>query len=132
LQRTVTHHQEKDMNATSNRTRTLGLMLGFAGTLGLALSAHAGVQRPSAGQKSAVVRYDDLSLDSAAGVKTLYARLSIAADQVCGSAPGRVELRQVMAFRSCHASALNDAVAKIGNRNLQALHRASTDSSAVG
>jgi hypothetical protein len=52
--------------------------------------------------------------------------------QVCGSAPAGSKLRRVMAFRSCHEAALNDAVAKIGNRNLQALHRASTNSSSVG
>ena len=120
------------MNATSNKTRALALMFGFAGTLGLGFSAHAGDQSPTVDQKSAVVRYDDLSLDSAAGVKTLYARLSNAAVQVCGSAPGRVELRELMAFRSCHESALSDAVARIGNRNLQALHRASSSANSVG
>jgi len=120
------------MKSASKQTRALGLMFGFVGTLGLAVSAHAGEQAPTADHKSSVVRYDDLSLETAAGVKTLYARLSNAANQVCGSAPGTVELRARMAFRTCYDSALTDAVAKIGNRNLQALHRASSSSTTVG
>jgi len=120
------------MKSASKQTRALGLMFGFVGTLGLAVSAHAGDRSPAADHKSSVVRYDDLSLETAAGVKTLYARLSSAANQVCGSVPGKVELRVAMAYRTCVDSALNDAVAKIGNRNLQALHRASSSSTTVG
>ena len=118
------------MNRHSIKTRTFGLMLGFVGTLGVAFAAHAGDEMPSTAfvHESAVVRYDDLSLDSAAGIKALYARLTHAAARVCGSEPHVAELRRRAQYRSCYNSALNKAIDKIGNDNLQALQKAESRS----
>jgi UrcA family protein len=122
------------MNRHSIKTRTFGLMLGFVGTLGVAFAAHAGDEMPSTAfvHESAVVRYDDLSLDSAAGIKALYARLTHAAAQVCGSQPHVAELRRLAQYRSCYNSALNKAIDKIDNDNLQALHEDRSATKTVG
>ena len=104
---------------TSSRTRLDARIRRYAR---LDVAANAGEQRQRPPQKSSVVRYDDLNLDTAAGIKILYARLSNAANQVCGSAPDTVDLRGAAGHRACFDSALSNAVDKIGNRNLQALH----------
>ena len=122
------------MSTSSIRIRTLGLMFGFVSTLGLALSAQAGdVQQTTAViHESAVVRFDDLSLESSAGIKALYARLSNAAERVCGGQPNKMELRQLGAYRNCYHKALSRAVEKVGNDQLHALHQADSRSNKVG
>jgi len=126
--------RRKAMKTRSIKLRAIGLLLGCAGTLGMAVAANAhGVTHASAnGHKSSVVRYDDLNLDTAAGIKVLYARLSNAASHVCGSQAYTVDLRGAAAHRACFDSALNNAVEKIGNQNLQALHQDSNVSHRVG
>ena len=122
------------MSTSSIRIRTLGFMSGLVSTLAIALSAQAGdVQQTTAViHESAVVRFDDLSLESSAGIKALYARLSNAAERVCGGQPNKMELRQLGAYRNCYHSALSKAVDKVGNDQLHALHQADTRSNKVG
>ena len=67
-------------------------------------------------------KYSDLDLNSAAGNKVLYARLSAAAERACGNAPSARDLKRQAQYRACYDSALNRAVDKIGSRELQALH----------
>ena len=69
-----------------------------------------------------VVQYADLDLNSAAGNKVLYARLSAAAERACGNEPSARELKRQVQYRACYDKALNRAVDKIGSRELQALH----------
>jgi hypothetical protein len=56
----------------------------------------------------------------------LYRRLRVASASVCRQHEGK-ELRQVAAARACYNEALDNAVAKVGNSELSALHQASSD-----
>ena len=98
-------------------------MLGVAGLL-VALSGQA-AERVMLGTRvtSVTVAYGDLNLSSPAGTKALYARLESAAGQVCGGEPNLLqELQKQTSFRSCYDQALDNAVRKIDDDRLQALH----------
>jgi UrcA family protein len=115
------------MNTTETH-RTFGfgktLMLGVAGLL-VALSGQA-AERVMLGTNvtSVTVAYDDLNLSSPNGAKALYARLESAASKVCGGEPNLLqELQKHSNFRSCYHQALDNAVDKVADPRLQALHR---------
>jgi UrcA family protein len=61
-------------------------------------------------------------LNSTAGNKVLYARLSAAAERACGNPPKAQGLQRQLQYRACYDSALDKAVDKVGSRELQALH----------
>jgi UrcA family protein len=130
----MTTQEQSNMNASSIKTRTIGLMIGFVGSLGVALSAQAGDTSRFAPTKheSVVVRYDDLNLDAAAGVKALYARIANAADRACGGTPYANELRRKNEYRACYDRAMSKAVQKVGNQYLQAMHQRRAGGSSVG
>ena len=71
------------MNRHDLRTRMIASVVAFAGTFGLALAAQAGEPGTAPAEKhdDVVVRYADLDLASAEGVKVLYAPLSSAAER---------------------------------------------------
>jgi UrcA family protein len=58
---------------------------------------------------SVTVRYDDLNLNTPAGVDALYARLRAAARQVCNVGQGRSLIDQIAA-KACYRQALGTAV----------------------
>ena len=122
------------MNTSPRKFAAIGLMMGVASALCVAVSAHAGSTADSAVRQheSVVVQYGDLNLNSGIGIKSLYSRLENAADKVCGRKPDVKELRMTMQYRACYQGALDRAVDKIGNRNLHGLHQAGTTSRRVG
>lgn len=70
---------------------------------------------------SVVVRYDELRLNTTAGVAQLHARLRAAAKQVCGPSDTRVlSLRE--AYQRCVNDALSQSVDSVGNSNLTRYH----------
>jgi UrcA family protein len=69
------------------------------------------------------VKYADLNLSQQADTGELYSRLQAAAARVC-SLRGTRELSQFMQRRACYNEALSDAVAKVDNSALTALHDA--------
>ena len=69
------------------------------------------------------VRYDDLNLNTSAGVDALYARLRTAARTACDVRGGR-PLAEIMAARACYQDALGTAVDNVRSQPLSALHRA--------
>jgi UrcA family protein len=92
-------------------------------TLGVAPVVQAGdATAPGVVRTQVVVDYADLDLDSVAGNKTLYARLSQAAERACGPEPQGYNLRAQSKYRHCHEAALTKAVDRIGSPELQALH----------
>jgi UrcA family protein len=119
------------MNVTMLRTRIFGTALALAGTIGLALPAHAGAPA-GATHTAVVVRYGDLNLAAPDGAKTLYARLEAAADKACGGEPGAQQLSQQAAYRACYDRAMQKAVDKIGRAQVQAVHSARVAGSRVG
>lgn len=111
------------MHGEERSNPLLAGMLAAAVTLGLATAAQAGEAIHAPGHYvSVVVDYSDLDLGSAAGNRTLYARLSSAADRACGSSPPMQELWRRAAYYECYDTAMSRAVDAVGSRELQALH----------
>lgn len=70
---------------------------------------------------SVTVNYSDLNLNHMAGVDTLYKRLRLAGNRVCGPVYGMDELNPAQDwqnFRTCYKNALDGAAAKVGNQQL--------------
>lgn len=65
-----------------------------------------------AGSVSRVVKYGDLDLNSPEGAKTLYKRISIAAESLCDRLESRV-LTQHRVFMRCVRESVNRAVADV-------------------
>ena len=63
------------------------------------------------------VRYEDLNLNTDAGVQALYKRIQGAAKEVCGGVDGR-DLQVARAHQACVARAVADAVATVNNQML--------------
>jgi UrcA family protein len=121
------------MNVHNTKTRLLGSMVAFAGTFGLALAAQAGDVAPAAPKHDdVVVRYADLNLNSEAGVRVLYARLSDAAARACGDEPIGLDLKARAQYEECFDRTLEKAVGKVGNPDVQALHRVRKEGARVG
>ena len=70
---------------------------------------------------SITVSFRDLDLSSIAGATTLYHRIQSAANQVCGYAPG-ADLIERAAWQACVRGATADAVRKVNNPLLTAVH----------
>lgn len=122
------------MNVHNARARILGSIAACAGTLGLALAAHAGDVNTATAAKhdDVVVRFADLNLNSDDGAKALYARLSAAAGRACGGEPATRDFKARREYRACYDRALEKAVHKVGHAGVQALHAVRTEASAVG
>ena len=111
------------MPTNTRQTRTLATMIAVLATAGFASTAQAGDAADSGARYSdVVVHYSDLDLNSGAGNKALYARLSSAAERACGKEPNMRDLKRHAQYRACYQERLNGAVDKIGTRELQALH----------
>jgi UrcA family protein len=63
------------------------------------------------------VRFQDLNLNTDAGVQVLYKRIRRAANQVCGDVSGR-DLAVAQAHEACVERAVADAVATVNNQML--------------
>jgi UrcA family protein len=70
--------------------------------------------------RSVTVSYRDLDLSSPEGANVLYRRIQAAAREVCGH-PGADLLEQGI-WKSCYRDAIADAVAKVDNPLLTAIH----------
>jgi UrcA family protein len=75
----------------------------------------------AAGTRAVTVRYDDLNLGTDSGVRTLYARLTRAAELVCPDSHDR-DLARASIGRACQAQAVGAAVTRVQNPRLAALH----------
>jgi UrcA family protein len=68
-----------------------------------------------------VVRYDLADLSTDAGARAVYAKISRAAEKVC---PENYSLLTSLAVQACRDQAIAEAVAKIHNQRLAAIHAA--------
>jgi UrcA family protein len=100
--------------------RSLAVAGAFA-MLTVATTSFAGA--PSADPPTMSVRYDDLDLATAAGVNTLYRRISAAAQQVCPDVYSR-DLGVVAAGERCQANAIAQAVRQVNSPQLALVHAA--------
>jgi UrcA family protein len=73
-----------------------------------------------------VVRYDAAALSSDAGARAVYAQISRAAEKVC---PNTFSLLNNKLVQACREQAVADAVAKIHNPRLAAVHAAASSKS---
>src|SRR6185437_12220187 len=73
-----------------------------------------------------VVRYELASLSTDAGARALYARIAKAAEKVC---PNNYSLMTSSLVQECREQAVADAVAKIHNQRLAAVHAAASSKS---
>ncbi len=76
---------------------------------------------PPTGGRAVTVNYRDLNLSTLDGAITLYERLKGAARTVCDGPLTGVAAYQE--WRSCYDAAMADAVAKVNNPLLTAVHR---------
>lgn len=100
-------------------SRVIGLALAIAAASLIADIASA----KTYGEFSTVVDYRDLDLSRSTDAARLYSRLKYASQQVCGV----VETRDLRARRqrdTCYVQALNQAVARVNQPTLTALHAA--------
>jgi len=104
------------MNILKSMHRSALVPAAVLATLGL-LGATQALAAPPASVK---VDFRDLDLSTSAGAQTLYRRITSAARDVCGY-EGRA-LTDVAAWKGCYRGAIADAVAKVNNPLLTALH----------
>ena len=64
---------------------------------------------------SQAVAYQDLDLNSSAGVQALYRRVQFAAEQVCGEA-GTRELARLQIKKACVDRAVSEAMATVSHK----------------
>ena len=115
------------MPTNKQQSRMFATMIAVLATAGIASAAQAGdAVKSSPRNGDVVVQYADLNLNSAAGNKVLYARLSAAAERACGNDASARDLKRRAYYRACYDKALNGAVDTIGTRELQALHASKT------
>lgn len=110
-------HRRNIMSFKSTATATIASVIGVAAFSLIAVSAHAA--ESSAPQ--ATVRLGDFDLSKSQDAQAVYARLSAAARNVCRSIGN--DLRSRRYSEECEQAALDNAVGKVGNAQLTALHR---------
>lgn len=119
------------MNALSRIL--LGLVMATSGAA-ISMGAFANTnsnQIPGYTKRSITVKYSDLNLSQRSGVDTLFDRLVMAGHDVCGNLPGfgpENLTQQWQNWRACYNHALDNAAAKIGNRQLSRMIDENTDS----
>jgi UrcA family protein len=99
------------------------LLVLAGGLLGALGAGVAGAEPADDSVPSVVVRYQDLSLATDDGVKTLYRRIARAATQVCPEET-RANLSVHTVIEACRQQAIARAVQQIHNSRLAALHAA--------
>lgn len=92
-------------------------------TTGLLLAAPAMAAAPM-DEFEIRVKYGDLDIEHATGVRVLYDRLQHASARACetGSYRELGSLQRVRASQACYEELLDSLVAKVGSDALQALH----------
>jgi UrcA family protein len=73
--------------------------------------------------RSMSVRYDDLTLDHPAGVKTLYHRITVAADKVCGPRELTGSHLALPSYQYCYDAAVSGAVTAVASPALSAYYQ---------
>ena len=92
-------------------------------TAGTAIWLQVGIPVASAAPAPSIkVRYDDLNLGTSAGVEELYRRIKGAAEIVCRQEMYPVDLAFAPRWRLCYDEAVADAVGKVNNTQLTAMH----------
>jgi len=73
-------------------------------------------------QRTMTVRVDDVNLESAAGAHRMLARISYAANYVCGDASGIVDLTRRSKRNACVRATVDHALGELNNAHVSQLH----------
>lgn len=106
-------------------TRYASVVAAFAVLTSGSFAANAQRSETAAQLPSVAVNYEDLNLNTPAGVDALYARLRAASRSVCNVGQRRA-LADVMASKSCYRQVLEAAVSNANLPTLTARHRIQT------
>ena len=100
------------------------LLSALAATSALTLCApvHAQVLPYGYEQRTMTVRVDDVNLESAAGAHRMLARISYAANYVCGDASGIVDLTRRSKRNACVRATVDHALGELNNAHVSQLH----------
>jgi UrcA family protein len=98
-------------------SNTLGVILSAAALVQCAVPAQASPQDLDKPQ-TRVVRFADLDLSTAPGVKALYVRIREAARSVCGDSESPNSPFPNPAFQACVATAIKSAVTRVNHPSL--------------
>jgi UrcA family protein len=93
---------------------------------GIALTTPAMAEQRDGESLTKIVNYSDLNLNAAAGARTLYGRLRMAATQVCAPFSGGTTLKDKTRWQKCFDPALARSVADIDSPMLTAIHLSRT------
>jgi UrcA family protein len=93
------------------RTKLYAVVICVSGMASLVVPSTS-VQASEEPPPSKTVRYDDLNIAAEAGAKTLYSRISAAAQEVCGRSTGTDPILR-MATQACVKTAIDNAVKKV-------------------
>ena len=113
------------MTTATAKLTTFRRSLALAGALAAMSVTAISFAAPADDVPSVAVRYDDLNLATAAGVNTLYSRISHAARQVCPD-PFSRDLAVVIASERCQAEAVGRAVHDVNNPQLAMVYASHT------
>ena len=103
------------MNKQTNGVTNI-VVMAAALTVGLLVGVAHGAE-PGTDAPVKTVSYQDLNLNTDAGVQVLYKRIHAAAKQVCGGLQIR-DLQGVRAHEACVQRAMDQAVATVNNQML--------------
>jgi UrcA family protein len=107
-------------------TRSISLRVALATIVcGVVFTTAATASQRDGGALTKVVSYADLNLNGAAGARTLYGRLRMAATQVCAPFMGTT-LRDKTNWRECFEPALARSIAEIDEPMLTSYHLSQT------
>lgn len=106
----------------TNAFRTAWIMFTFTPMIMLYSAAQAGGSIDTPPHK--VVSFKDLNLNTPEGVASLYRRITIAANEVCGN-PDRWDLSQ-QALQTCVKDAVSRAIVQVNSPMLTSLYQAKT------
>jgi UrcA family protein len=104
------------MNKQTTTGVTNIVVMAAALAAGLLVGVAHGAE-PGNGAPVKTVTYQDINLNTDAGVQVLYKRIHGAAKQVCGGLEIR-DLQGVRAHRACVQKAMDEAVAAVNNQML--------------
>ena len=97
------------------------IALATVAALGVSVAVGAYAGEPADGVPTRTVRYADLDLGTQAGVATLYNRIRLAAEEVCGGV-GSPELARAAVAKACVDRAIAGAVHGVNNARLASVY----------
>lgn len=103
-------------------TNTLLVAVAAAITLGAASHASAGVLPAGYEERTVTLRVDDVNLDSDTGAAKMLARISSAANYVCGEAGDNVDLSHRVQHRACVSATVDHALTELNSIKVSSLY----------